>query len=171
MPNKAGLTLITTGGTIDKRYGAGKGVRDLHIGASFAYPFLDELLEKSMVVRPISLMKKDSLNITKEDRARIVKACKEAHTDGIIITHGTDTMLETAAAISKAKIDKKKTIVLTGALQPAVMKLSDAEFNLGLAVGACLYANPGIYIAMNGVHQWRGCKKDPETGMFVVNYS
>jgi L-asparaginase len=159
------ITLITTGGTIDKTYGQGKGIRDLHIGLPIAPAVFDRMKHGTAHFQVRELMRKDSLDLTDEDRKEILRVCNVTTTLKILITHGTDTMKETAEVLSKA-VDVRCTIVLTGASIPAAMLGSDAELNLGLALGACLFAPPGIYIAMNGVHLWNACTKNPTTGIF-----
>jgi len=94
------------------------------------------------------LMMKDSLDMTDADRDIIVKACKSARANNIVITHGTDTMVETAIKLGQEKIDK--TIVLVGAMIPYVFKHSDASFNMGFALAAAQIKGTGVYIAMNG---------------------
>lgn len=160
------ISLITTGGTIDKDYGRGKGVRDLCINKPVAFRLLSRMeLDSFVTFRLRSVLAKDSLDITDEDRQVIVRACVSADTSKIIVTHGTDTMKETAEALSKS-IQSDRTVVLTGALIPASMYETDAQLNLGLALGICLLAPPGVYIAMNGIHQWQSCAKNLETGVF-----
>ena len=94
-----------------------------------------------------SLMKKDSLDLTDDDRTIIYDAVAEDPAHRILITHGTDTMVETAKKLSGIQ---GKTIVLTGALKPALFKTTDAVFNIGCAVGALQALQPGVWIAMNG---------------------
>ncbi|MDB5187975.1 MAG: L-asparaginase 1 [Candidatus Kaiserbacteria bacterium] len=163
------ITLITTGGTIDKRYGVGLGVRDLYIGKPFALDFLMNMIGVNIKIDHTAQMSRDSLDFTDDDRTWVAQMCKLAQADKILITHGTDTMIQTAGFIHKSGIATRRTIVLTGALQPAIMRNSDAEFNLGLALGACLSLHSGVYIAMNGVYRWDMCIKHPETGMFIPN--
>ena len=111
------------------------------------------------------MIQKDSLNITEDDRESILNACKNTSSDKIIITHGTDTMLETARKVSEVQ---NKTIVITGATKPERFKESDAEFNLGCAVGAISELEPGVFIAMNGrVYPWEKCRRDDATGEFI----
>jgi L-asparaginase len=93
------------------------------------------------------LFRKDSLEMTADDRAAIRRACEEAPENLILVTHGTDTMCETAEALDGIP---GKTIVLTGALAPARFRVTDAVFNLGLALGAVQSMAPGVYLAMNG---------------------
>ena len=92
-------------------------------------------------------MRKDSLEMTDEDRALIHKTCENAEQDRILITHGTDTMTQTAEKLLDVQ---GKVIVLTGAMAPARFRETDAVFNLGLATGAVQALSPGVYIAMNG---------------------
>ena len=138
------LHIITTGGTIDKIYFDDKS--DFQVGD----PVIGELLQRMQVGFEFSVestLRKDSLDMTDADRALIrqsVEPCKE---DCVLITHGTDGMVATAAAL-KGITGKK--IVLTGALQPAAFHLSDAIFNVGCAIGAAQSKPPGVYIAMNG---------------------
>lgn len=162
------VLLITTGGTIDKVYATGKAVRDLHIGPSVAPDILRRMGFSQFV--HLELCRKDSLDMTDHDRSMVAYACDSANTPCIIITHGTDTMIDTAKAI-KDLMGSRVThrilrVVLTGASQPACMQRSDAEFNLGLALATCLVGHVGIHIAMNGVHQSNACRKNPQTGVF-----
>ncbi|MBY0294380.1 asparaginase [Patescibacteria group bacterium] len=171
MKRKVHVTVITTGGTIDKDYGAGKGVRDLHIGPPFAKLFLQSTFP-NVVFHFKEVCRKDSLDINYQDRGAIAEACAKANTRLIIVTHGTDTMLKTAKRIFRSGIARRRTIMMTGALRPASMKLSDAEENLKLAVNSLPVWLPGVLVAMNGkVHQWNQCEKHPKTGEFVPKYS
>jgi len=138
------LLVLTTGGTIDKVY----------FDASSEYevgePTVPHVFREAGVTLPWrleSVFRKDSLEMTDEDRAVILRRCFEAPENRILITHGTDTMCETAAFLTGVA---GKTIVLTGALAPARFRVTDAVFNLGLALGAVQSMPPGVYIAMNG---------------------
>lgn len=111
------------------------------------------------------IAQKDSLDLTDDDRANIVQACDQASAAHILVTHGTDTMVETARAISVASTYRRRTIVLTGACLPMCVTGSDAVFNIGLALAACFTLPQGIYIAMNGIHQWNKCQKSSK-GVF-----
>lgn len=146
------ILLLTTGGTIDKAYGTGKGITDLHIDEPTVPSILQQLGPSEMWFTHKKLFQKDSLELTDFDRMTIMSACADVY-QKILITHGTDTMVETAKVI-EAYFDEEylagKTIVLTGALKPACMKNSDAEFNLGGALLACNTLPPGVYIAMHG---------------------
>lgn len=155
------IQIFTTGGTFDKVYY--DALSDFQIGE----PMAGELLEEARVsfgYRIQSLLKKDSLDITDEDRSLIcaqVAACPTRH---ILITHGTDTMTRTAEALQNVT---GKVIVLTGAMQPARMRHSDATFNLGLAIGALQTLPDGIYLAMNGqVFEAGKVRKNRDAGRF-----
>ena len=138
------LCIVTTGGTIDKIYFDDKS--DFQVGEPQIGRILEELgVAFRFNVIPIS--RKDSLHITdayRELMRSTIAAQPESH---VLITHGTDSMVETAKVLSSVK---DKTIVLTGALNPARFRGSDAEFNIGCAVGAVQALPPGVYIAMNG---------------------
>ena len=139
------MTLIlTTGGTIDKVYFDANS--EYEIGDS-TVPQVFEEVGVQLDYRLVSLMRKDSLEITDHDRAQIRRSCEDATEDTIVITHGTDTMTTTAEALVGVA---GKTIVLTGSLAPARFRLTDAVFNLGCALGAAAGSPPGIYIAMHG---------------------
>jgi L-asparaginase len=138
------LLIVTTGGTIDKVYFDDKS--DYQVGE----PQIGRILEELGVAfrfRVIPIMRKDSLHIETTDRELLratIAAQEEAH---VLVTHGTDTMIDTARVLASIA---DKTIVLTGALNPARFRGSDAEFNIGTAVGAVQSLPPGVYIAMNG---------------------
>ena len=159
------LLIVTTGGTFDKEYARGAGVRSLSFGAETAVidTFSRVVVPPDWEVRP--LLAKDSLDMTDADRGKILALCESAASESIVITHGTDTMVETAAFIAGKNL--AKTIVLTGAAQPARMKDSDADFNLGFAAAAAQCKPPGVYIAMNGrPFDWNKVRKNPLTGVF-----
>lgn len=142
------ILLLTTGGTIDKLYF--DALSEYQIGDSV----VGRVLATARVAQPfrvVELMRKDSLELTDGDRAAIVQAVRDAPNTRIVITHGTDTMADTAAAIGRAiAAGEGKTVVLVGALAPARFAESDAPFNLGMAVAAVQTAAPGVWIAMNG---------------------
>jgi L-asparaginase len=161
----ASLLIITTGGTFDKEYGRGAGVRNLTFGHESA---VNDIFRRALVPTDwldIQLLAKDSLDMDDQDRAKIVALCEGTPCTAIVITHGTDTMVATAAYI--ARNPWQKTIVLTGAAQPARMRDTDADFNLGFASATAQCKPPGVYIAMNGqAFAWNRCRKNPETGIF-----
>jgi L-asparaginase len=140
------ITIFTTGGTFDKVYFDANSA--FSIGESQVAPILEEgnvTIEYSVE----SVLRKDSLEITDTDRQSICDAVKASSATQILITHGTDTMVQTARALASAGI-KDKTIVLLGAMQPARMRVSDAPFNLGFALAAVQLLSPHIYITMSG---------------------
>jgi len=109
----------------------------------------------------------DSLEMTSADRGRIVDECTWAAETRILITHGTDTMVETAAALAAARRSPVKTIVLTGAMIPYAFGSSDGLFNLGSALSFVQVLPPGVYIAMNGrCFEWDRVRKNRDTGTF-----
>lgn len=138
------LTIITTGGTIDKVYFDAKS--DYQVGA----PQIGEILEQLGVnfeFDVVPVLRKDSLDLTDADRASIRAVVAQQPHRHILITHGTDSMVDTARALANLP---GKTIVLTGALNPARFQGSDAVFNIGCAVGAVQTLGDGVWIAMNG---------------------
>ena len=138
------LCIVTTGGTIDKIYFDDKS--DYQIGEPQIGSMLRELgVGFEFTVIPI--LRKDSLHISADDRELIRAAIAAQPARQVLVTHGTDTMVETAKVLASLT---DKTIVLTGALSPARFRGSDAEFNIGCAVGAVQALPPGVYIAMNG---------------------
>lgn len=138
------IEILTTGGTIDKVYFDANSRFD--IGASL----LPELLREANIQDGYDireLMRKDSLELTDQDRDTILGAVKASQRKRILITHGTDTMAQTAHVLTPLT---DRTIVLTGAMQPARMRRTDAIFNIGFAWAAAQLLPPGVYIAMNG---------------------
>lgn len=138
------LCIVTTGGTIDKIYFDDKS--DFQVGE----PQIGRILEELGVAfrfTVIPIIRKDSLHISEADRQLIKQAIAAQPARHVLVTHGTDTMVETARVLAEIP---DKTIVLTGALNPARFRGSDAEFNIGTAVGAVQSLPPGVYIAMNG---------------------
>jgi L-asparaginase len=138
------LSIVTTGGTIDKVYFDDKS--DYQIGS----PQIGEILTQLGVgfrFDVIPILRKDSLHVTDEDRALLRSTIEAQPHRHVLVTHGTDTMVETAAKLTGIA---GKVIVLTGALNPARFQGSDAVFNVGCAVGAVQALPEGVYIAMNG---------------------
>jgi L-asparaginase len=158
------ITFMQTGGTIDKDY---PKVVNAY-GFEITDPAVKEILE---IAHPhfefeiVTIMKKDSLDMDDSDRQKIKEACENADNDKIIITHGTDTMVETAKFLGNIK---GKTIILTGSKKPERFMHSDASFNVGTAVGAIQELGEGVFIAMNGrIYTYDNCMEDKETGEFV----
>ena len=138
------IRFVTTGGTIDKIYF--DDLSQYEVGESQIQHILHEgLVDFDYEVVP--LLHKDSLEITDDDRITLRDFIAGDEAERFVVTHGTDTMPETAEALSDLE---GKTIVLTGALAPARFKTSDAVFNVGMAVAAVQTAAPGVYIAMSG---------------------
>jgi L-asparaginase len=138
------IKFFTTGGTIDKVY--------FDASSEFAVgsPQVTELLRDANVTFEYgleSILRKDSLDLTDADRALIRERVAADPATRIVVTHGTDTMIQTALALRGIP---GKTIVLTGSMQPARLRVTDAAFNLGAAVIAAQKLPPGVYIAMNG---------------------
>jgi L-asparaginase len=162
MGNFDSILVLTTGGTIDKQY----------FDALSKYQITDSivtrLLEVGRVRHPYQVeevLRKDSIDITEADRAQIVEHARRATCSRIVITHGTDTMTVTAAALAAIA---DKTIVLTGALAPARFTESDAAFNLGMAFATVQTAAPGVYIAINGsVFRGDAVVKNHDLGYFT----
>lgn len=145
---KSRISLLVTGGTLDKNYNEISGK------LSFNTSHLDEVLNEANTTLKIDtkvLMLKDSLEMTHYDRDVILNACQTQPHQHIVITHGTDTMVETALyLVENSNNFKGKAIVLTGAMRPFKLGHSDASFNIGSAIMAVQLASPGVYIAMNG---------------------
>ncbi len=160
------LHIITTGGTIDKIYFDAKS--DYQVGD----PVIGELLKRmgaSFDFTVESAMRKDSLDITDEDRAFIRERVVASDAHWVLITHGTDGMVATGAALQGIP---GKTIVLTGALQPAAFYQTDAIFNVGCALGAVQSKAPGVYIAMNGlVFEASQVVKNVDANRFEFSYA
>jgi L-asparaginase len=157
------ITFIQTGGTIDKDY------PKIILGYAFEIttPAVERILKK---INPtfdseiLSLFRKDSTEITDEDRQKLFNMIQKLENDKIIVTHGTDTMIQTAEKLSGIK---DKTIVITGAMRPEKFSDSDASFNIGMAVGAVSILSRGIYIVMHGrVINWEKCARNKD-GQFI----
>jgi L-asparaginase len=167
------ITLITTGGTIEKTYDEGSG--QLLNRGSIVRRMIRRLRLEDTAVRIIELMSKDSLVLTDEDRARIVEAVRVAggcqgqggDTTGIVILHGTDTLTVTGDRLA-AEIKPRVPIVLTGAMRPYEMNRSDALQNLTESVFAAGVLPPGVYCVAHGrVLAFPGVRKDRERGTFL----
>ena len=138
------LEIFTTGGTIDKVYFDAKSTFEV------GDPQIEEVLREANLAidyRVTSLMRKDSLELTDTDRSLIRAAVEKTPSRQIVITHGTDTMINTAQNLGDIP---GKTVVLTGAMQPARFRFTDAVFNIASAMMAAQTLPAGVYIAMNG---------------------
>ncbi len=138
------LLVLTTGGTIDKVYF--DALSQFEVGDPVARDILKSM-NVAFEFEVKEICRKDSLEITKEDRQALRDAIEASDAQYILITHGTDTMVDTAQFIGE---QGEKRIVLTGSMQPAAFKDTDAVFNIGSAIGALSIAAPGVYIAMSG---------------------
>ena len=156
------IRVFVTGGTFDKMYDEIRG------RLTFGDTHLSEMLRLGRSRVPVSvrtLMMVDSLDMTDADRDLIVRSCAQCDETRIVVTHGTDTMVDTARALAAAAA--AKTIVLTGAMIPYAFGSSDGLFNLGSALSFAQVLPPGVYIAMNGQHfTWDRVRKNRETGVF-----
>jgi L-asparaginase len=156
------LRVLVTGGTFDKTYD------EIHGRLSFGDTHVPEMLRlgRSRVELTVeTLMMVDSLDMTDADRAVIVARCAECAERQIVVTHGTDTMVETASALAQGVTGK--TVVLTGAMIPYAFGSSDGLFNLGSALSFAQVMSVGVYIAMNGkIFQWDRVRKNTQTGVF-----
>lgn len=163
------LRIIITGGTFDKRYDAIRGQ------LTFKDTHLPDIIEQVRVRLPIALelnQMVDSLDMQDSNRQSILGACCKASEEQIVITHGTDTMVETATVVGQAFCTGEpalagKRIVLTGAMVPYSVSGSDAMFNLGSAIMAAQLVEAGVYIVMNGrCFPWRTARKNRALGVF-----
>ena len=156
------IHFLCAGGTIDKIYFDAKS--DYQIGEPAVAQMLDAM-PIHFDYQISSVMRKDSLDMDDEDRQAILEAVTNCKQQRIIITHGTDTMPNTARVLSKVT---GKTIVLTGAMAPAIFRDTDALFNLGCAISAVQTLDEGVYIAMNGeIFDALNVRKDVENERFV----
>ncbi len=163
-PKVMKILFIQTGGTIDKDYPRTTEGYSFEITTPAVQRILENI-NPSFDYEILPLMQKDSLDMTDEDRKRLFDCCRQTNYNKIIITHGTDTMIETAFSLSSIK---QKTIILTGAKLPERFSTSDANFNIGVAIGALNAINEGIYIAMNGnVIPYHKVSRDKSNGKFV----
>jgi len=159
------IRILVTGGTFDKQYNELTGT------LAFKATHLPEMLRlgrNRVDVVVETLMMIDSLDMTDADRAVIAGRCRSAAEPQIVVTHGTDTMVETAAALAHALgAQTAKTVVLTGAMVPYAFGSSDGLFNLGSALSFVQALAPGVYVAMNGrAFRWDRVRKNRETGVF-----
>ena len=156
------VRVFVTGGTFDKEYD------ELTGKLFFKNTHVDEMLRRGrcgLDVDVETLLMVDSLDMSEEQRAMIVRACRECDEAQVVITHGTDTMVETARAIAGGV--HGKTVVLTGAMVPYAFGSSDGLFNLGSALSFVQALPAGVYIAMNGKSfPWNDVRKNREAGVF-----
>jgi L-asparaginase len=157
------IRILVTGGTFDKQYDELSGrlfFRDTHL------PEMLRLGRCRLNVTLETVMMIDSLELDDRGRAEIVARARASAEQAILITHGTDTMVQTAQALAAAGLEDK-TIVLTGAMVPYAFGSSDGLFNLGSALSFVQVLPPGVYVAMNGQHfKWDECRKNTAAGFF-----
>ena len=157
------IRVFITGGTFDKEYDEIQGrlyFKDTHM------PEMLRLGRCRLDVSVRTLMMIDSLEMTAADREIIVQNCRQCADRRIVVTHGTDTMVETARVLAEAGLDDR-TIVLTGAMIPWTFSSSDGLFNLGSALSFVQVLPPGVYVAMNGRYfPWDRVRKNRQTGVF-----
>jgi L-asparaginase len=173
LPAVRNLTLITTGGTIEKTYDELSG--ELANRRSLVRRMLSELRLEKTEINILELMSKDSLDMTDADRTRVLEAvratgaCSDGEvTRGIVILHGTDRLAVTGERLYRELADIQVPVVLTGAMRPFEMKQSDALQNLTEAIFATGILPPGVYCVAHGrVLQFPGVRKDTERGTFV----
>ena len=157
------LLFLQTGGTIDKDYPRQEKGWAFEIGPPAVKRILEKL-DPSFTYEIRQVLRKDSLEITEEDRALILETCRNHQAEHIIITHGTDTMRETAFHLSDLT---NKTIVLTGAMRPERFSDSDAPITVGMAIAAVQSLPHGVYIAMHGiVKRFDKIGRDHESGRY-----
>ena len=156
------IRIIVTGGTFDKQYDEVKGV------LAFRETNVEHVLARGrcrLDVKVDVLMLVDSLEMTEAQRTVIVEACRSCAEERVVVTHGTDTMVETARALAAGA--PGKTVVITGAMVPYAFGSSDGLFNLGSALSFVQALPPGVYVAMNGhCFAWDDVRKNREAGEF-----
>src|ERR1017187_9818756 len=156
------IRIFVTGGTFDKEYNELNGelyFKDSHL------PEMLKLGRSNLDLQVRTLMMIDSLHMTDDDRQIILQHCRNVPESRVVITHGTDTMVETAAVLARGIAGK--TVVLTGAMIPYKFGSSDGLFNLGSALAFAQSLPPGVYVAMNGRYfPWNRVRKNRKTGVF-----
>jgi L-asparaginase len=162
MKREETIRILITGGTIDKEYDPLTG--ELTFSKTHLSNMLNQVRCKIRVILE-EVMLKDSLQMAREDREEILKKCLTCLENKIIVTHGTDTMVETARVLGNNA--EGKTIVLVGAMIPYAFGASDALFNLGCAFSAVQALQQGVYVTMNGkIFRWDNVRKNRESGEF-----
>ena len=160
------IRILVTGGTFDKEYD------ELTGRLFFRETHLPEMLRRGRCLLEVTtdtVMMIDSLDLDDEGRGRIVERARSCEESAVVITHGTDTMVETARALAAAGI-QSKTIVLTGAMVPYAFGSSDGLFNLGSALSFAQVLPPGVYVAMNGQQfRWDRVRKNTASGCFEAS--
>ncbi len=156
------IRIFVTGGTFDKEYNEIEGKLDFE---ETHVPEMLKLGRSNLSIEVRTIMMIDSLEMTDNDREIILHSCRQCQEDKIIITHGTDTMPETAQYLAQANLDK--TIILTGAMIPYKFGSSDGFFNLGASIAFAQCLPNGVFVCMNGrYYNWDNVKKNKKTGFF-----
>ena len=162
------IRLITTGGTIDKNYTETSGTLDC---LESKIPEIIKTVGRSSIpeIKTTEVCRKDSSKLTHAEVIAIGEACQQSVENQIIVTHGTDTMRETAGSLASLELSDK-VIVVTGSMRPYALGDSDALFNLGMAIAGVQLAEPGkVYIAMSGtIVEWTQIKKDFSIAQFKL---
>jgi L-asparaginase len=157
------IRILVTGGTFDKEYDELTGrlfFRDTHLPDMLARG------RSRLAVAIETVMMVDSLELDDHGRGRIVERARGCKESALVVTHGTDTMVQTGRVLAGASLEGK-TIVLTGAMVPYAFGSSDGLFNLGSALSFVQVLPPGVYVAMNGQHfPWNAVRKNTATGFF-----
>jgi len=158
------IRILITGGTFDKDYDEVRGClyfHDTHV------PKMLKLGRCRLDVKVRTVMLADSLEMSDADRQLVLADCLRSQESQIVVTHGTDTMVETAAVLARGLAESGKTVILTGAMIPFAFGSSDGLFNLGSALSFVQVLPPGVYIAMNGRYfDWHKVRKNRELGVF-----
>eukprot|EP00118_Oscarella_pearsei_P006810 m.31639 g.31639 ORF g.31639 m.31639 type:complete len:165 (+) comp31522_c0_seq2:515-1009(+) len=161
------VLLVQTGGTIDKDYPRTTGGYAFEIDEPSALRIL-ELGNVSFEFPCVNVCRKDSQEMTGEDREKLADVCIKAAQKKILVTHGTDTMIQSAQLLDRTAKECEKVIIFTGAMKPERFRDSDAHFNVGVAIGAIqVMEKCGAYVAMNGkIFHASAVKRNPNTGAF-----
>ncbi|GMH72411.1 hypothetical protein TrST_g13261 [Triparma strigata] len=168
LDQKLHITFLQTGGTIDKDYPKSKG--------GYSFEITDPAVER--IIKNVdcafsydikTVCKKDSQQMTNEDREKMVEAIEKSDSMRFIVTHGSDTLIETAKYLDRSGLSVGKVVIVTGAMRPEHFRNSDAHFNVGVAMGAINVLWSGVYVAMNGrVVEASRAQRDQRTGLFAV---
>lgn len=159
------IVFIQTGGTIDKDYPRITKGWNFEIGEPAVVRILEKL-NPSFEYDVISICKKDSQELTEEDRVKLLDYINKDKEENYIITHGTDTMIETAQFLDET-VKGYATVVLTGSMRPEQFSNSDAPINIGCAIGAIIKYEPGVYVSMHGIiKKAKDIKRNLENGKF-----
>ncbi|XP_047486673.1 probable L-asparaginase 4 isoform X2 [Penaeus chinensis] len=165
------ILILQMGGTIDKDYPKTKAGYSFEVGEPAVRRILTRLRpSRSIITKIETVCRKDSQDITDEDRSELLEKVSGASQSRLVVTHGTDTLIETATFLASGLRERgvtAKTIVFTGSFSPEKFRDTDADFNVGVALGGVQAASPGVWVAMNGILlAWDRVDRD-DTGQFV----